>query len=178
MTDDHPEFENGELSSARTWLERVAQPEVMHALDAILQTIDDAVTERGPVCWSSGRCCKFDWFGHKLYATGLETARTWVMMRGAPVETREGALPILQTSPADCRFQIDNRCTARSARPSGCRVFFCERGTEAWQQDVYEAAMASLRDLHERVNAPYRFAEWRMMLRLLDAAAAPDAARQ
>jgi hypothetical protein len=173
-----PEFEDDEISNARVWLERVRQPDVQRALGTILQTIDKAVAERGPVCWSSGRCCRFDWFGHKLYTTGLEAARAWIMMRNAPTPVRERSLSVLQTAPADCRFHVDNRCTARDARPAGCRVFFCENGTEAWQQDVYETAMTCLKTLHEQAGAPYRFAEWRMMLRLMDAAGAMSDAGQ
>jgi hypothetical protein len=44
-------------------------------------------------------------------------------------------------------------------------VFFCQQGTEQWQQDLYEHAMTRLRSLHETHALPYRYMEWRAALR-------------
>ena len=171
MTHVASDYSDSDLASARSWLDLTSREHVAGELEAILESLDSAVRAKGPVCWASGRCCQFEAFEHRLYSTGLEAARTWRMMRSAEPEPMSGGLPILQPLQSTCRYQVENRCTARSARPSGCRVFFCQRGTEAWQQDLYEQAMTSLRALHERTGAAYRFAEWRWMLGLLDAAA-------
>ena len=170
MKNEINRFTDSEIAAAREWMRLVDREDVAAELHEILESIDRAVTARGPTCWASGRCCRFDWYGHRLYANGLETARCWLMMRAAPREPARGALPILAAGPAECRYQVENLCTARKARPSGCRVYFCEKGTEDWQQDVYEEAIASMRTLHDRLGASYRFAEWRFMLDLMDAA--------
>jgi hypothetical protein len=47
----------------------------------------------------------------------------------------------------------------------GCRIFFCQRGTEAWQHALYEEFLGGLRQLHERQSLPYQYMEWRMGLR-------------
>ncbi len=60
-----------------------------------------------------------------------------------------------------CPFQVDKLCTAHSVRPLGCRVFFCQEGTQAWQQDVYESFQNDLRALHERHSLTYAYLEWR-----------------
>ena len=52
----------------------------------------------------------------------------------------------------------------------GCRVFFCERGTQQWQNELYEAFLARLRALHDDLDLPYRYMEWRGGLEEAEAA--------
>lgn len=148
--------------------------------------IDREVVSRGPVCWASGRCCKFDEFGHRLYVTGLEAA--WAMLHHTRSDEHEAqasvprnpGLRVLQTSQhgnvsqdapgtgrprGGCVFQIDGLCTLRSLRPMGCRVFFCDRGADAWQNELYERFLARLRALHDREGVEYRYMDWRIALR-------------
>jgi hypothetical protein len=47
----------------------------------------------------------------------------------------------------------------------GCRVFFCQEGTQGWQQELYEQFLAELRRMHEDRGLPYRYMEWRAGLR-------------
>ena len=56
------------------WKAAAERPAVDAALRDLYAQIDAAVAERGPTCWASGKCCKFDEFGHRLYVTGLEIA--------------------------------------------------------------------------------------------------------
>ena len=60
-----------------------------------------------------------------------------------------------------CMFQVDKLCTIHSVRPMGCRLFYCQPGTEAWQQDLYEELHDRVKQLHERFGQPYEYMEWR-----------------
>ncbi|MDX1683315.1 MAG: hypothetical protein R3336_09360, partial [Phycisphaeraceae bacterium] len=138
------------------------------AIRDLYAAVDAAVAERAPVCDASGRCCRFDTWGHRLYVTGLEVV--WFLQEaGPPGETAsddsEGsvALPQLADAPDQdgCPWQVDRLCTAHDVRPLGCRVYFCEPGTEQWQQALYEEKLEGLRRLHDRHDLPWRYLEWR-----------------
>jgi len=177
-----------------TWRDAATQPVIDAALRDLYQRLDDAIAARGPTCWQSGKCCHFDAYGHLLYVTGLEIA--WFLEQGpggpgaeqgtgvrdqGSGERPRGhnmtsiALPLipgprsLDPLPPACPYQQDNRCTTHAIRPLGCRVFFCQEGTQDWQQELYEQFLDELRDLHDAHRLEYRYMEWRAGLR--DAAA-------
>ena len=72
----------------------------------------------GPVCELSGRCCRFLEYGHTLF---VSTAEVQFLLGSAPPPQR----PLDQG--ATCPWQ-DSRghCTAREARPLGCRIYYCD----------------------------------------------------
>ena len=133
------------------WRRAARLPTVDAALRAIYDDLAKAVEHRGAQCWLSGRCCHFDAFGHRLYVTALEIAwvETYAGMPSTPVVRGEA-----------CPYQVKHQCSIHATRPLGCRIFFCQEGTEAWQQDLYETKLDALRDLHERFDIPYRYLEW------------------
>ena len=163
------------------WRQDAIQPDVDAALRGLYHELDDAVAARGPTCWQSGKCCNFDAFGHRLYVTALEIA--WFLAQVAPPETSDHgprassdsfiALPQLQRQPGVCPYQVDRRCTTHDVRPMGCRVFFCQQGTERWQQDLYETFLDRLRQLHESRGIEYRYLDWMAGLSEAAAAAGP-----
>jgi Fe-S-cluster containining protein len=126
------------------------------ALRGMYADLDAAVAARGPTCWVSGRCCKFEAYGHRLYVTALEIA--WFLGQVQPP-------PDVESHWTACPYQINGLCTAHAARPLGCRVFFCQRGTQEWQHALYEDFQRRLRDLHDANDLPYRYLEWRAGLR-------------
>ena len=149
----------------RQWSDAAADP----ALDAELRAIYDGITEevarRSPTCWISGRCCKFDTYGHRLYVTGLEIA--WLLQR-LPPESRQRLADADLPAVDACPFQVKKMCSVRDLRPLGCRLFYCDPTAESWSHEVYEQFLAQLRELHNRRALPYRYMEWR---------AVPEAAR-
>ena len=149
----------------RGWFDAAARAEVDAALRALYADLDAAVTARGPTCWLSGKCCNFDAYGHRLYVTALEVA--WVLLQVGP---RADAQP--QASGDGCVFQVGKMCGVHAVRPLGCRVFFCEQGTQQWQQDLYESMLARLRTLHDGHGVEYRYLEWRAGLTAARAARA------
>ncbi len=153
----------------------------------LYEDFDRRIAAGGATCNASGRCCRFDSYGHRLYVTALEVAwfrhRLQQQTTGGKGATRAGggsdpddspahphplSLPVLhQPDPrrADaCPFQKNNTCTVHTIRPMGCRIYFCQEGTDQWQQSLYEAFHTRLRALHERLDLPYLYIEWRQGL--------------
>jgi Fe-S-cluster containining protein len=143
------------------WLNAAREAEIDLALRELYAELDTDVQSRKPTCWLSGRCCKFDSHGHKMYVTGLEIAWVVQQLDGAGrVRLLGASLPGLD----GCPFQVDGLCSVHALRPLGCRVYFCDATAQGWQNEVYEQFLARLRRLHEDHALPYRYMEWRQGL--------------
>ena len=66
-----------------------------------------------------------------------------------------------------CPFQKGKSCTVHTIRPMGCRIFFCDASSKQWQEDRYEQFHGDLRRLHDALEVPYAYVEWRWALREL-----------
>lgn len=146
------------------WHEASGRDEIDAAIRGLYADIDQAVAERRPVCNASGRCCRFEEYGHRLYVTGLEIA--WFLRQLADDGGQNGNDFRLQqaASSPSCPYQINGLCSTHTIRPLGCRVFFCEQGTEAWQQDRTEHFLNALKQVHTQHELPYAYMEWRVGL--------------
>ena len=99
--------------TARSLAEEAREP-----LAILYAELDAAVARLGPVCEVSGRCCRFEEYGHTLFLSEPEAA---VLVADAPAPVR----PL--DAGLTCPWQDERgRCTAREARPLGCRVYFCD----------------------------------------------------
>jgi Fe-S-cluster containining protein len=151
--------------------------EVSTVLMHLYQDVESELATHDGRCDQSGRCCRFESYGHRLYVTALEVA--WflktaeVASKSSPVDDDgvTASLSLQQFTPlADaCRYQSEGLCSVHRVRPLGCRVFFCEGENEGWQEAVYEKGLARLRLLHEQWGVPYRYGEWRGLLAEADA---------
>ncbi|MCE9590058.1 MAG: YkgJ family cysteine cluster protein [Planctomycetes bacterium] len=163
---------DGAREQWRLWRAFAADPAVDAEIVALYADLSRRISERGPTCWSSGKCCNFDAYGHKLYVTALEIA--WVLSKvelPRPTAAPTSTLPIVSATLAattgvlsptgPCVFQIDRLCSIHAVRPLGCRVYFCQEGTQEWQHEVYELLLADLRKMHDRRAIPYVYMEWR-----------------
>lgn len=145
---------------ARTWAEAAFDPRVDAEIRAVHAACASAARTQRPVCIASGACCRFEAYGHRLYVTGLETA--WTL--------RElGTTPSLESVTAaamrgDCPFLQGSLCGAHTARPLGCRTYYCDPLAQVWQQDLSERLLARIRALHDSCGVPYRYGDWRTML--------------
>jgi Fe-S-cluster containining protein len=133
--------------------------EVGRAVANVYRALQDAIDIRRPVCNVSGRCCRFDEFGHRLFVSTLEMASFW---RELQQSTTKSA-----ANPGGCPFQINKLCTVHTFRPLGCRIFFCDETATDWQQSQYAAFHDELKRLHERLSVPYFYVEWRAGLAVL-----------
>ena len=141
---------------------RAAAPraDVRDAVANVYRALQEQIELRRPVCATSGRCCRFDEFGHRLFVTTMELAAFSADL-GAGASVRETA----SGDPGACPFQRDKLCTVHAIRPFGCRVFFCDETSTDWQRHQYESFHAELKRLHERLAVPYFYVEWRAALR-------------
>ncbi len=144
------------------WLNAI-QNGAGQALENIYAQASQAINERGPACWASGRCCNFEQFGHRLYTTGLEAAYTVTKWNASNTP-----LTINQVNTAltrgGCPFQQANLCAAHTIKPLACRVFFCDRTAQKWQSTLLETLHKKVQALHND-SIPYEYNEWRHMLK-------------
>jgi hypothetical protein len=128
--------------------------DVMQAIDAVYADLQAEIDRRRPICQLSGRCCRFEEYGHRLYVTTIELA-AFVRHLGRP-------LPAATST--GCPFQIDKLCGAHAIRPFGCRIFFCDPTASQWQEEHYRIFHQRIRELHERSQVPYFYVEWGVAL--------------
>ncbi len=126
-------------------------------LSALYAQLDAAVAERAPVCQISGRCCRFQEYGHTLFLSSIEFE---YLMANAPPPIR----PI--DDGATCPWQDRaGRCTARTARPLGCRVYFCDPAYEGEAPVLTERFLGLLKRLAERHDRTWQYAPLHRHLR-------------
>ena len=120
------------------------------ALYALYEGLDAEVAEHGPTCALSGRCCRFLEYDHTLFVSAPEAA---LLLAEAPSPSR----------PLDdgetCPWQDANgRCTARHARPLGCRVYFCDPAYQPHAPELSERFLRRLKQLVEALGLPWAYA--------------------
>jgi Fe-S-cluster containining protein len=69
---DNPAPMENELREAV--LASSTRAEVREAVEAAYRQLQAAIDIRKPICTSSGRCCHFERFGHRIYVTTMELA--------------------------------------------------------------------------------------------------------
>lgn len=136
----------------------IGRADVRAAVQSIYEDLQGAIDVRRPVCNTSGRCCRFEEFGHRLYITTAELA-VFLHTLVPP--------PDRNPDPGACPFQIDGLCSVHAIRPFGCRVFFCDETAQAWQEEQYTRFHAKLKQLHQDLGVPYLYVEWRQALAVL-----------
>ena len=116
----------------------------------IYRDLDAEVASRAPVCEISGRCCRFEEYEHTLFVSAPEVA---ILLADAPPPAR----PL--DDGATCPWQDHRgRCTARAARPLGCRVYFCDPNYAPHGPELAEAAIARLKALVVEAELPWNYA--------------------
>ncbi len=144
------------------WFDAASTSSVDESVRRLYRDIALATAKQNPRCDQSARCCHFEEYGHRLYVTGLETA--WFLLHAgrslSPDEIEDA------TARGTCPFLMNGLCSVHSVRPMGCRIFFCDSKSRQWQEDVYQRCHRTIADLHDRLEIPYRYGEWRSMLRL------------
>jgi len=141
--------------------EAAGRAEVVEAVRHVYSELQAEIDRRRPVCVVSGKCCRFEEYGHRLYVTTLELA---AFVKGLADVSKDGGSESRSTDPGGCPFQIKKLCGVHAIRPFGCRVFFCDASATDWQHEQYEKFHARLRALHEELGVPYFYMEWRAAL--------------
>jgi Fe-S-cluster containining protein len=135
----------------------------------VYDRVQSEIDARRPTCAVSGRCCRFEEYGHRLFVTTMELAAFVHDLQHARAAGRVREVPAWDGT--GCPFQVNRLCGVHPLRPFGCRMFFCDATATDWQNATYERFHAELRQLHEAMGVPYRYVEWRTALRELGIAA-------
>lgn len=135
----------------------------MDAVSALYCSLEQQIRQVGPICEMSGRCCRFDAYGHRLYVTTLELAAFLAMARQAPLPTALTQRP----NAGGCRFQEGKLCMVHHLRPLGCRMFYCDPRTHEPLETLFEQMHGNLKRLHEEMHVPYYYLEWREALQII-----------
>jgi Fe-S-cluster containining protein len=133
--------------------------DAIEAVGQLYQSVQREIDRRRPLCVISGRCCRFEEYGHRLFVTTLELAH--FLHQHGPIHLPDN------WDGTGCPFQQNKLCTVHAIRPFGCRMFFCDATSTQWQNEAYERFHAELKRLHERFEVPYIYMEWRQALRAL-----------
>ena len=145
---------------ASAWAGAAWDPRIDAALRAMHDEVAAEVATRRPTCLPSGRCCRFEEYGHRLYVTGIEAA--WCLRGAGRTPTRADVSAAVARG--DCPFLEQGLCGVHAWRPIGCRTFYCDGASDGWQQALTERLVARIRALHDEHGIPYRYGEWRAML--------------
>jgi Fe-S-cluster containining protein len=147
-------------------MEAAGRLDVREAVGGLYDDVRREIDRRRPVCAVSGRCCRFEEFGHRLFVTTAELA---TFVHGLKNEQKpERRLAVVAWDGAGCPFQSNKLCGVHAIRPFGCRMFFCDATSTQWQNEAYEQFHARLKRLHEDLGVPYFYVEWRQALRALE----------
>src|SRR5688572_28172809 len=112
-----------------------ARPEVRALVTELYAAVHREIDARRPRCDLSGRCCRFEEFGHRLYVTTMELAAF-----AHELEQARSARQLPAVGPWDgtgCAFQRGRLCGVHPIRPFGCRMFFCDPTATDWQNQLY-----------------------------------------
>lgn len=114
----------------------------------VFANADAAVAAAGPRCDASGKCCRFAEYGHTLFISHFEAE---ILLETAPAYTT----PV---SPSGCPFQVEGLCTARSSRPLGCRIYFCDPAYETRMAEITEDCIAQLKTIADTHDTGWQYA--------------------
>jgi Fe-S-cluster containining protein len=124
---------------------------------ALYAELDAEVARLGPVCALSGRCCRFAEWGHTLFVSDPEAA---LLLDAAAPPCRPLDLG------ESCPWQdAAGHCTARDARPLGCRVYFCDPQYQAHAPLVSEVFIGRLKRLVDEHGLTWNYAPLHQHLR-------------
>jgi Fe-S-cluster containining protein len=126
-------------------------------LQAIYAALEAEIHALAPVCVASGRCCRFKEYGHTLFLSAPEAA---MLTADAPPPAR--ALDDGES----CPWQDERGlCTAREARPLGCRVYFCDPTYQEHAHALSEKYLGRLKRFVEEHGVSWSYAPLHVHLR-------------
>ena len=152
--------------AAVKWIEANLDNDECHgAVDELYAMLDRNIQAASGECENCGKCCDFDDFDHRLYATTLEML---YFAKGMQRTGKSGGKGKKARLKGACRYQKRQGCAMRDFRPAGCRIFYCSGLEPEFQHELTELVLTSLRGLHEQFGAVYYYADLQEWLARLD----------
>ncbi len=146
--------------AAINWIHRNYNNQaVLTEIAELYANLDEYIDQAGGACNNCGQCCDFDKFGHRLYVTTLEMLYFWANLDAT------GTKP-LSVPASQCQYQSKKDCIAHLYRPTGCRIFYCQGLPDEFQNELCEQSLARLRNLHQKYDAVYLYADLLTWLKL------------
>lgn len=133
-------------------------PVLRAQLQEVYARLEREIQRASPRCEISGRCCRFEEYGHTLFLSAPE-AVLLVADAPGPVRPLDEGL----TCPWQDRA---GRCAAREARPLGCRVYFCDPEYQERMSELAEEYVRVLKRLTEANGWPWSYGTLARHLRL------------
>lgn len=138
----------------------MTREDVRTAVHTLYADIERELDRIRPKCEMSGRCCRFEEYGHRLFVTTAELATfAWAAQHMPQMQSYVG-----RQDGSGCRFQEMKLCRAHGIRPMGCRLFFCDSRHEQELQVLFERMHTRLRAIHDTLGVQYLYVEWRQGL--------------
>ncbi|QDU62548.1 hypothetical protein Pan216_34150 [Planctomycetes bacterium Pan216] len=116
-------------------------------LISLYESIDEQISEAGPRCEASGKCCRFKEFDHTLFLT--EPEAELLLEPGLPPGPHDGTI--------GCPYQVGGLCTARERRPVACRTFFCDPSFEEKMVTMTEDSIGRLKAWHRESGRAWTY---------------------
>jgi hypothetical protein len=145
--------------------DRLGDRAILLDVEAVYADVEVALQAYRPVCNQSGRCCLFAKFGHCLFVTTpelvyfLSNYRPGSLPPDSP--TGQALIDKIEADPAElCPLQVGRLCGVRDIRPLGCRLFFCQPGSEKWGRPLYETFQQRMKAICRERSLPYAYVEW------------------
>ena len=135
-------------------VDSAARAAAFEELRALYREVDAVVERSHSVCLARGLCCRFEEAGHDLYATALEADFAAATEPAAPPPE----------APGRCPYHVAGRCTAREARPLGCRTYFCDPQTQPALEAQHELFLRRIREIAARAGLSPAYAPFPDML--------------
>lgn len=126
----------------------MGREEAFRDLEGVYAALEAELAVLRPRCELSGRCCRFNEFGHQLWTTGLEL--DYLLAYETPPGT---------STPGVCPYLREGRCGAREHRMLGCRIYFCDPGYQEAMGPLYERFHRDVKAIHVRHGIAYRYGE-------------------
>lgn len=120
----------------------------MEAMARLYERVDEAVARLGLSCERCGQCCDFDLSEVVLYASSPEVEYLVACFPEAAHRRCVGGV---------CSLRKDGQCTVHSARPLGCRTYFCRRQKHLQLEAIYEAFYQELRAVAAEHGIPWKY---------------------
>ncbi len=132
---------------------RAPSRDARESLIALYARVDEELAEVAAACEACGECCRFGRTKPVLFASALELAHL-LTLTGRPAAE---VLPTLDApdAPWTCPYQNGRACTARAARPLGCRTYFCEAEARRRGELVHAEALKVVRAICREAGYPW-----------------------
>jgi Fe-S-cluster containining protein len=122
------------------------------ALRGIYGRVDEALAGESATCKACGRCCALRPGGLVLFASALEMA--FLVAEAGPPGAAGRVVPGAADDAWRCPYQapqndagVGGLCTARQARPLGCRTYFCDRAAREAGERLHADALGQIRQV-------------------------------